>query len=127
MRYRHQDGFALIEAVVFIIVTGILLSTLFLSSTTALRNSPTAHQQWIALQTARQCMEWFLGQRRFNGYTALSCPSTPSSSACVVPSGFSVSTSVACTTWNGDPNYKTITVSVSGLSSASLSMQIGDD
>jgi len=124
---KRHAGFALIEAVIFIIVTGILLSTVFMSSMVALRNAPSVHQQWIALQTARQCMEWFLGQRRLNGYTALTCPSTPSSTACVAPSGFSVSTSVTCTTWNSDAAYKIITVSVNGLASASLTAQIGDD
>jgi len=121
-----QEGFTLIEALVFIIVSSLLISVLLLASVTALRNSPAIHQQWVAIQVARQCMEWFLEQRRLNGYTTLSCPSTPSASACTAPSGFSVSTSVSCTTWNSDTSYKTITITVSGLAYASLSAQIGN-
>ena len=123
---RRLQGFSYIEILVFIIVTSILMTVLMLASTTALRSAPSVQNQWVALETARGCMEWFLDQRRLNGYTALSCPSTPSTSACSVPSGFSVSANVTCTTWGGDPNYKTITVSVSGLSSTSLSSMIGD-
>lgn len=124
--YSHQQGFTLIEILVFIVVSSLLMSTILLGAMTALRSAPGVHQQWVAMQTARQCMEWFLEQRRLNGYTALSCPSTPSASACSAPSGFSVSTSISCTTWNSDTSYKTITVTVSGLANASLSAQIGD-
>ncbi len=126
MTNKRHDGFALIEVVVFIVVTSLVMTTLLLSATTALRNSPSIHQQWVALQTAKRCMEWFLDQRRLNGYTALTCPSTPSASACSAPSGYSVSNSVACTTWNSDTEFKTITVSVTGLASVSISTQIGN-
>lgn len=126
MRHFRQAGFTLIEILVFIIVSSLLMSTLLLGANTALRSSPTVHQQWVAMQVAKKCMEWFLDQRRLNGYSTLTCPSTPTASACTAPSGFSVSNSVACTTWNSDTSYKTITVTVSGLSSASVSTQIGD-
>jgi type II secretory pathway pseudopilin PulG len=125
IRIRHVLGFSYIELLVFIIVTSILMTVLLLASTTALRGAPAVQNQWVALETARGCMEWFVDQRRLNGYATITCPSTPSTSNCAVPSGFSASASVACTTWGGDSNYKTITVSVSGLSSASLSTQIG--
>ena len=121
-----QRGFTLIEALVFIVVSGLLLSVLLLGSVTALRKAPNVHQQWLAMQLARQCMEWFIEQRRLNGYTTFSCPSTPSASACAAPSGFSVNTSVSCTTWNSDTHYKTITITVSGLANTSLSAQVGD-
>jgi hypothetical protein len=71
-------------------------------------------------------MEWFIDQRRLQGFAALTCPSAPAPSACAAPSGFTVTNAISCTTWNSDSNYKTITVSVSGLASASLSAQIGD-
>lgn len=124
---KHRfNGFTLIEVIVFIVVTSLVMSTLLLSANTVLRNSPSVHQQWIALQTAKRCMEWFLDQRRLNGYTSLTCPSTPSASACSAPSGYTVSNSIACTTWNSDTGFKTITVSVTGLASASISSQIGN-
>ena len=125
MTARH-GGFTLIEILVFIIITSLVMDVLLLSANTALVKTPNVHQQWVALQTAKRCMEWFLEQRRLNGYTALTCPSTPSASACTAPSGYTVSNSVACTTWNSDTTFKTITVSVAGLASASISTQIGD-
>lgn len=121
----RQAGFSFIEVLVFIIVSSMLMTVVLLGATTALRSMPNVQNQWVALETARGCMEWFLNQRRINGYSSLSCPSTPSTSHCSVPSGFSVSANIACTTWGGDSNYKTITVSVSGLASTSLSTQIG--
>lgn len=123
---RTQSGFTLIELLVFIIVTSMVMSTLLLGANTALRQSPTIHHQWVALQTAKECMEWFLEQRRLNGYTALTCPSTPSASACSAPTGFTVTNAISCTTWNSDTNFKTITVSVTGDASASISTQIGN-
>lgn len=126
MHLAKSAGFMLIEVIVFIIVTSLIMSTILLSAITALRSAPAAHQQLIALQTAKRCMEWFIDQRRLNGYPALTCPSAPAPSACAAPSGFSVTTAIACTTWNSDTNYKTIKVSVSGLASLSLSAQIGE-
>ena len=116
----------MIEILAFIVVSGLLMSVILLGANSALRTTPTVHRQWVAIQTAQECMEWYLEQRRLNGYSALTCPSTPSASACSAPSGSSVSTSIACTTWNSDTNYKTITVTVSGLASAVLSTQVGE-
>tara|TARA_R110000868_G_scaffold290766_5_gene550932 strand:- start:204 stop:590 length:387 start_codon:yes stop_codon:yes gene_type:complete len=122
---KQPLGFTLIEVLVFIVVTSLVMSTLLLGAMTALRSAPTTHQQWVAMQTAQQCMEWFLDQRRLLGYSALTCPSTPSPTACTAPTGLSVSTSISCTTWNSDANYKTITVAVSGLASVTLTAQVG--
>lgn len=123
--FNAVKGFTLIEVIVFIVVSSILMSVILLGAITTLQKTPSAHQQWIAIETAQRCMEYFLDQRRINGYASLTCPSTPSATACSAPSGYSVSTSITCTTWNTDANYKTITVSVSGLSSVSLSTVIG--
>lgn len=122
----RQAGFTLIEILVFIVVSSLLMSVILVGANTAMRDAPSTHNQWVAIQTARRCMEWFLQQRQLNGYSALTCPSTPSAAACSTPSGYSVSTSVACTTWNSDSGYKTLTVSVSGKSTATLSTQLGE-
>jgi Tfp pilus assembly protein PilE len=123
---RRQTGFTFIELLVFITITGMVATAIILSGVTALRKTPATQNQWVALEAASSCMEWFLNQRRINGYTALTCPSTPATTACAAPSGFTVTANVTCTTWNSDANYKTITVSVTGLSSTSLSVQIGN-
>lgn len=119
-------GFSFIEVLVFIIVSSLLMSVILLGANTALRQSPAVHQQWVAMEVAQQCMEWFINQRSNNGYASLTCPSTPAPTACSAPSGFSASASIACTTWNSDANYKTISVTVSGLASVSMSTQIGN-
>lgn len=126
MMMKRAQGFTMIEIIVFIVVTGLLVSTMLLGAYQSLQKAPEVHQQVVALQTAERCLEYFLGQTRMNGYATLSCPSTPSATACAAPSGFSVSTSVTCTTWNSDSNFKTITVSVSGASSVSLSTMVGN-
>lgn len=126
MMNRQQLGFTLIEILVFIIVSSLMMTVMLLGARTTLLSTPTVHQQWVAMQTARKCMEWFLDQRRLNGYAIYSCPSTPAAGLCSAPTGFTVTNSVACTTWNSDTNYKTITVTVTGLANAQLSTQIGD-
>lgn len=123
---KISRGATLIELLIFIVVVAIVISTLFLTSITILKNVPVTQQLKVATLTAEQCMEWFLGQRRMAGYSALSCPSTPSATACSAPTGYTVTTSIACTTWNSDAAYKTITVSVTGLANASYVAQVGD-
>ena len=119
-----QQGFTLIELVMFIVITSILASTILLALTTATQKIPTVHQNTVASQIAKQCMEWFMGQESLNGFSSLTCPNTSTPSFCTAPTGYSISTSVSCTTINTDTNYKTITVTVSGLGDASFSTLI---
>lgn len=122
---RKIHGFTLLELLVFIVVIGILMNTLLLNAITGLRASASIRRQWVAVEAARGCMEWFLGQRRYVGFASLACPSTPSTASCNMPSGYTATANITCTTWNSDTTYKTITVNVAGLASASLSTQIG--
>ena len=115
-----SQGFTLIELVIFIIVTSLMINALFLAYSTALLNAPLLLQNTIARQTARNCMEWFVGQRRLNGYSAFSCPSTAVPSFCTAPAGYTLSVNISCTTINSDANYKTITITVSGKCDAAL-------
>lgn len=120
------SGFTLIELLVFIVISSLVMSTVLLGALQTLRTVPSIHYQWVAIETAQRCMEWFLDQRRLNGYSSLTCPSTPAPAACSAPSGYAVSSSISCTTWNTDANYKTITVSVSGLASVTLTAMVGE-
>src|SRR5215208_3406527 len=126
MIVNKEKGFTLIEIIVFIVVTGLLMATLLIGMNTALRQSSQVHQEFLGLQAAKACMEWLLVQRQLKGYATYGCSSTPSTANCPALSGYTLSASVTCTTWNSDPTYKTITVTVSGLASVSLSTQIGN-
>lgn len=126
---RKLKGFTLIEILLTLIITGILASTILLATQTALQNTPGLLKENIASQTAKQCIEWYIGQRRLqwgDGYTSISCPSTSVPGFCTAPSGYTISVNVACTTISSDANYKTITVTVGGAGNASLSTMIAD-
>jgi prepilin-type N-terminal cleavage/methylation domain-containing protein len=127
---RKQAGFSLIELIVFIIITSILASAILFSYVSALGKSPTLLQNTIATQTARQCAEWYLGQRRVNGYSSVSGTNCTSSltlpSFCTVPSGYTLAATCSQTTVRSDTKYETITLTVSGAGSAALTLLLGD-
>jgi type II secretory pathway pseudopilin PulG len=121
---KSTAGFTLIEVLVLIVVTSILATTILLGLITAGKNIPAVANNSIADQAAKGCIEWFLGQRRLLGYSAVTCPSTSVPSFCNSPAGYTLSVNVTCTTINTDTHYQTITVSVSGSGNASLSTLI---
>jgi type II secretory pathway pseudopilin PulG len=123
---KKQHGFSFIELIIFIVVSGILATTILLSLTTVLLKAPILHQQMIANELAEQCMEWFIGQRKLLGFSQLTCPSNPTPTICSAPSGYTITNTVSCTTINGDSNYKTIVVNVSGAGDAVLTSLIAD-
>jgi type II secretory pathway pseudopilin PulG len=123
---KKQAGFTLIEVVIFIVVTSILATTIMLAFTNALQKAPTFLNNMIATQTAKKCMDWYVGQRWLNGYSSISCPSTSVPSFCTAPSGYTLAVNVSCTTINSDANYKTITVTLSGEGDASLTTLVAN-
>jgi type II secretory pathway pseudopilin PulG len=124
---KKFNGFSLIEVIIFIVITSILSIVIIMPVVITLQKSPLNRQQMIALQTAQQCMEWYLGQRRMNGFSGITCSASPSTpTMCTLPSGYSFSNSITCTTINSDTNYKLITVSVTGIGDATLKSLIAD-
>ena len=113
-----QRGFTLIELILFIIVSAVLANTILLSTSTLLRNTPSLQNSISASAIVSQCIEYFIGQRRNSGYAAIPCPSTTLPSFDVGIAGYTVALNIACTTINTDANYKTLTVTVTGLASA---------
>ncbi|MDR3476530.1 MAG: type II secretion system protein [Gammaproteobacteria bacterium] len=122
---HKQRGFTLIELILFIVGTSILVGTLLLTFQVTLRNTPPVHYDLIATQLADQCMEGFIGERHLLGYSAtgLACSASPTlPTICTTLPGYSVSAAITCApTLTGDTTTsKTVTVTVSGLGSATL-------
>ena len=124
----NNRGFTIIELVIFIVIMGIIGVTILASFSAVLQGVAVPRQKIVATQTATRCLEWYLEQRYLRGFNAaaLTCPSTATPSFCAVPSGYTISTNVSCTQLYGETgaNYKTITVTVGGLSDASLSVLV---
>lgn len=124
---KFISGFTLIEVVIFIVVSGIIVTTILRASSTGLLGSGESTEQITANNLAQQCMDWMLGNRRLNGFNTYSCPSTPGGSLCTTVTGYTVSNSVTCTTIGADTtNFKTLTVNVSGNATAVLNTLIAN-
>lgn len=120
-------GYSLIEVILFIIVIGILASVILSALINPALKTPIDRQQVIAMETAQACMEWYIGQRRIHGFSSIPCSASPSTpTICSLPSGYSFSNSITCTTLNSDSNYKIITVTVSGAGDATLTSLVAD-
>ena len=134
-------GVTLIELIVFIIIVAILVSGLMGGFTTILRGSPTPQKMTQALQLAQERMELIRARKDAVGFACFtgtrydpcqasaasgSCPAIAASThpACSVPplSGYTVTPSLdetgAC--MGNDPNYKCITVTVTGSAGTTL-------
>ncbi len=122
-----KKGFTLIEIVISIMLLGILFGTTLVSFHTMLKKSHSTYRRIEATQTAKKCMDWFLGQRYLNGFSSVPTGTTVPN-FCTIPTGYTIATNVATTTISGDSNYKTITVTVGypGLSNAVLTSLIAD-
>jgi type II secretory pathway pseudopilin PulG len=107
-------GFTLVELILFITVTGILASTILLSSLTLLRNTPSIQSNLVASAYATQNAEYYIGLRHTLGYSAIPCPNTTVPSFDTTIAGYVLTESIACTTISSDANYKTLTVNVVG-------------
>lgn len=125
---KKNNGYTLIELVIFIVIMAIISGSILLALNAVLRHAPKVQHQTVAMQSATRCMEWYVGTRNIHGFSNVTCPSTTVPSFCTVPSGYTIATNVSCTTLYGDStaNYKTITVTVGGLGSTTLSLLIAD-
>ena len=127
---KAENGFTLIEIVIFITIMGIIGVTILAAMNAVLSGSRLSGRQSVAMYTATKCSEWYLKQRYLYGFNsaALACPSTVRPSFCTAPTGYTITTNVACTQLYGEvgSNYKTITVSVSGDGKASISQLLAN-
>lgn len=116
---RRSGGFSLVEAIVFIVVAGVLAAGLVVALVAPLRSAPQAGQLDQAAELAQQRLELILGQRRAAGFAAFGdpCVPGPGPSICTPPAGYTVASGIV-TGWGADPaNYKVVTVIVTGPTS----------
>lgn len=124
-RQRRGDGFSLIEAIVFIVVLGVLLAGLVVAFASPLLRSPVAGRLDLAAELAQQRMELILAQRRATGFAGFADP-CPGPSICTPPAGYTVTASIVAG-YGADPtNYKVVTVSVSGTSTISATALVAN-
>ena len=132
MKKYLQNGFSLIELVIFILVTSILSAALFTAFSSALRGPAVASAASQAMHLAVERMELILPQKQVLGFAAFSNPNADpckmgsTQLACTtVPSGFTIDSNIV-DNWGGDTNYKVITVNVTGTATATLTALVAD-
>lgn len=117
---KQMQGFSLIELVIFIVVMGLALSSIFLAFTTALQKSVTVNPQTTANELATMRMNIILGQKHITGFSAFT-DICPAASVCAVNpaiTGYSTTSTITTYTVGSDSNYKLITVTTTGPQNA---------
>jgi len=119
---RRMSGFTLVELIIFIVVSGILAVGLAGVFSSSIRGGAEPGRLTQATQIAQERMELILAQKRRARLVgsfvfADPCPASP---VCTpVPAGYAVVSNIA-PDWNGDINYRLITVTVNGPANATL-------
>lgn len=116
----RKAGFTLIELIVFMVIIAIA-AALLLPVLFSLKYAGNLPDRTVALGLAQSRMELIMERRFVLGFQGVSdpCSDTTPPATCAVPSGYAVSATIA-NNWDGDSNYKIITVSVMGDAQATL-------
>lgn len=122
-----QQGFSIIELVIFIIIIGILSNSLLLGLNQAVLYSGIPRNTPQASFLANARMQIILMNRAINGYSSLSdpCTSSPGLAICVPLSNYATANnfSVATPTISGS-NPKTVTINVTGAGNAIINSSV---
>jgi prepilin-type N-terminal cleavage/methylation domain-containing protein len=119
---RHRArarGVTLVELIVAIVVLGVVVAGLATGFATVTRSAPLSEEMHQALQLAQGRMELILYQKQRLGFATFSaanydpCALAGTQQACLKPSADWTVTPAFAANWNGDTNYKVITVTVS--------------
>ncbi len=108
---KNERGISLIELIIFIMIMGILGTSILATFNVAGMKTPSIQNQVQALEYAQLRMDLILEQKASQGFSSFSDP-CPGPATCNAP-GYSV-TSTISTDWNGNSNYKVIAVNVNG-------------
>lgn len=124
---RRLAGFTLLEAIVFIVVLGVLLGGIVVAFRAALLGSPDAGRLDAATEIAQQRMELILAQRRAVGFAGFAdpCVPGPGPAQCTPPAGYTVTSSIAGG-WVDPANYKVVTVNVTGTWATTVTALVGN-
>jgi len=118
---KSPRGFSLIEMIIFIVITGIAVSTLVMTLQTILQKSPQTNIQTIAIGLAKERMDLILGQKQAQGFTNFIDPCGVGSPPSYCPfTGYNISSVITPVVISGDSNYKTIIVTVQNSSNVTL-------
>ena len=129
-RRPTQNGFSLVELIVFIVIIGIIASSLLLSLQSVLDSSHTPTQILKANRLAEARMDLILQYRRLLGVAGLTDPcsgGTPPA-ACTLSSTYATNNNltVASSISTVDRQHKLITVTVNGAGYAELQAQVAN-
>ena len=111
----RQRGISLVEVIIFTVIIAVLAAGLFGALANSMRGAPQAGQTDTAAEIAQLRMELILAQRRAVGFAAFAdpCIPGPGPTVCTPPTSYGVSSTIVAG-WGGDPNYRVITVTVTG-------------
>lgn len=120
---RSYEGFTLMELLIFITILGVIVAGLASIYPISLKGASLNTEYERALHLAQERMELIIGQRKILGFSNFNstnfdpCSRTPPSTIAVctlIPAGYSVTSSYT-NNWNGDSNYRDISVQVNGV------------
>lgn len=135
----HQAGVTLVELIVFIVVVSVSVSGIMLALSAAQGGSVTPAQLTRATQMAQERMDLIVGQKPQMTFTCFGDTATPrydpcqtvaAAGTCAARAGSSLGgcatianytvTSVLAGDWNGNTDYRVVTVRVAGPDGSQL-------
>ncbi len=119
---KKSAGFSLIELIIFIVIMGIIVGGIIAGLMVTLNKTSSIEQQSPAVESASQCLEWYLSTRYSQGYESIACPSTTVPAVCTVPANYTIAVNVSCVSMYGSANYKQVVVTVGGKGNAVVSL-----
>ncbi|OGT27062.1 MAG: hypothetical protein A3I77_02435 [Gammaproteobacteria bacterium RIFCSPLOWO2_02_FULL_42_14] len=115
---KNNVGFTLIELVIFIVIIGFVVTSVFIAFNTTLQKTSSVNPQTTAIALASARMDIIIGSRRMNGFTGLTDPCVSGSPAvCTALSaitGYTITSTLTPYAIGSDSNYRIINVIVTG-------------
>lgn len=134
-----ERGMTLVELVLFIAIAGILAVALTQAFVQTTKQAPTGGNMTTATELAQERMEIILAQKNALGFANFTSANfdpcqagTPPAVCTVPPAPYTVAASLDTTGWDDtgsgtkNPNYKVITVKVSGPQAATLTTVVAN-